>query len=541
MDTSGNSLFDRQRSGYTREFSMLDVFIFNILGFSLGLALSSNPAYIGMFVPHSNILIVIGLGAILAFFNGLVYGWFGAIMPSTGGDYVFVSRSISHRIGFLTNWGFTFCQLYGFAANTSWIFAMAIRPSLLAIGFTSPLPARLTSIIHTSDLSWLLISLSIALFYYLISLLNMRFSRPLVILLFLVGISSPILMAYFLATHTHGDFVSAFNDFVVKNGGHDSAYETVVNMAKARLANAPKTTVFADSLKGLPLGFLCFLGFTYSVYAGGEIEKPEKAQIRGILFALLVGLLAFLGCMGLYAEIVGPEFYGAIGIGEVQTAVGINNAPMNFLTGLLAREHPILNIIMQVGNLIWFLLVPYVILQVCTRNFIAWACDEMFPSWYLKRLPGTNAPWAASLMVTVIGMVFIIILHYSGVSLVGAAALAAVAYLFTGYAAFRLPKVLPEVYKRAPRLAKRTVFDIDFSFFQLAGLISIVGFGYIVYAAVKYPDVAGGDSDMALVMIAVVYLFGLCVYQWRKNKLKKKHDEFTDFNINDLFKEIPED
>jgi amino acid transporter len=100
--TAASPIFDRGRSGYVRDFNTLDVFIFNVIGFSLGLALSTNPSFIGSFAPSANIIIVLALGAVLAFFNGLTYGWFGGIMPSTGGDYIFVGRSLSHRFGFLT-------------------------------------------------------------------------------------------------------------------------------------------------------------------------------------------------------------------------------------------------------------------------------------------------------------------------------------------------------------------------------------------------------------------------------------------------------
>lgn len=96
-------IHDRDKSGYTRDFNPWDVFIFNVMGFALGLALTTNPTFIGAFAPSANLVLVVVLGAILAFINGLVYGWFGAIMPSTGGDFIFVSRSLNHRLGFLTS------------------------------------------------------------------------------------------------------------------------------------------------------------------------------------------------------------------------------------------------------------------------------------------------------------------------------------------------------------------------------------------------------------------------------------------------------
>src|SRR5712692_6471130 len=47
IDTATPKLFVRQASGLVREFGVLDTFIFNVLGFALGLVLAITPTFLG--------------------------------------------------------------------------------------------------------------------------------------------------------------------------------------------------------------------------------------------------------------------------------------------------------------------------------------------------------------------------------------------------------------------------------------------------------------------------------------------------------------
>lgn len=530
-------LFDRHKSGYTREFNPLDVFIFNVMGFSLGLALSTNPPFIGGFAPNSNILIVIGLGAVLAFLNGLVYGWFGAIMPSTGGDFVFVTRSISHRIGFLTSWGFTLTQIYGMATNIGWIISMAVTPSLTTIGYLFDNKELINWAKDFSENFVFMGSIVIMLLYWLISTLGFSLNRVFAIIIFLLGMIGPFLIGWILYNTTHNEFVTNFDKFILNQYGIKDAYNLIIQTAKDSGMQMNANNTISESFRALPIGFLCFLGFTYSVYAGGEIEKPEKSQIQGILFALLLGLFTFIICMGKYVNIIGQEFHAALGNSTALEKIGLHFNSMNFIVGIIS-EKPMLNLFMQIGITIWFLLVPFIMLQVCTRNIIAWTCDGLLPNSFLKRT-NTNSPYIASLAVTLLAIAFIVAINLIGLSLVGAVALAAVAYLFTSIGAMILPDRNPIAFAKLPLSAKNKLTGIT-SNFQLTGFICALGFLWIIYASVVYPEISGGSTYRAIFMILAVYISGLLFYEWRR-KLLKNLETKANIDLEQLFKEIPED
>lgn len=543
MTSNPNSgaVFDRQRSGYVRDFNAFDVFVFNVLGFSLGLALSTNPAFIGAFAPSSSLVLVLLLGAVLALVNGLTYGWFGAIMPSTGGDFVFVSRSINHRLGFLTSWGFTACQIYGLTINVGWILTVGVAPALVTLGVSLDSPRLVAASVWLSQPMVVALSSVVLIAGYLaLSYSEIALKKFLIYPLFVIALLGPVLMAWILYTHTNADFVNSFNMFMQKLAGKEDAYQAVISVARASGTKVDPALMWHDSLQAVPLGFLCFLGFTYSVYVGGEVIEPRKAQVRGIICALVLGLVVFLLCMSRYVQVVGQEFNSALLNPDVGAQIGPPGFSMNLLTGILSPS-PVLNVVMQIGILVWFLLVPYVILEVCTHNVVAWSCDRLIPQVFNKRSKSTNAPWVAALAVCLFALLFIASNYLFGISLIGAVALVGVAFFITGIAAVNLPRRNPSAFLSAPPLAQKRFLGL--SLFQWAGLLSAGGFAWITYAAVHYPMISGDTSNRAWLAPAMVlgtYALGLIVYEVGKTKLRKI-ERTTGVNLDALFREIPED
>src|SRR5688500_2293675 len=87
-------LFVRQSSGLIREFRAYDVFIFNTLGYALGLVLAVVPSFAAGLWPEQNVLLIVTIGTALTLFNALMYGYLAGILPRSGGDYVYLSRIV---------------------------------------------------------------------------------------------------------------------------------------------------------------------------------------------------------------------------------------------------------------------------------------------------------------------------------------------------------------------------------------------------------------------------------------------------------------
>ena len=538
-------VFDRPRSGYVRDFKTFDVFVFNTIGFALGLALSTNPAFIGSFAPSSNIVAVLVLGAVLSVFNGLTYGWFGGVMPSTGGDYVFVGRSLNHRLGFLTSWGFTACQIYGMAMNLGWILSIGIAPAILTIGVAVDSVALVNFGVALGTPAYMACGSFLLLFLYFAFAYNdMGLNRYVIYTLFGLALLGPTLMLFVLFSHNTADFTSDYNSFMGrlfallnKSGPTNDYYAFVTETAKQGGVTVDPAASWRASLQAMPLGFLCFIGFTYSVYVGGEVREPQKSQVRGILWSLALGFFVFVVGMGRYVDVVGQQFHSSVGFPAVGEKLGITLNSMNLFTGIMTQSLA-LNVIMQVGNLMWFVLVPYVMLQVCAHNVIAWSCDRLLPQQLLLRSGRSSAPWVSFLAICAVAAACIGANYFFGFTMVGAVALAAVAYFLTGIGALYLPKQRPDVFERAP--GKLRVSFLGLTAFQIVGLVSAIGFAWIVYASVAYPEISGGTRLRAIVVLFVVYASGLVLYELRKAKLLRETTS-KGVDLDALFREIPKD
>ena len=528
----------RARSGYTRDYNALDALVFNVVGFSLGLALSTNPPFIGAFSPGAMIGWVILSGAMLALANGLVYGWFAGVMPATGGDYVFVSRTLGPALGFLASWCFSAWQLVGLSINLIWIVTVGVAPALQALGLMThhqEVVAFATTLTHpwTAMIGTLLLLVA----YYLFYLLGVGTNRLVIYPMFLFALLGPILMGYIVTITSHAHFVATLNSVVAQHTGIRNGYDHALATAKVGgMAIDQAPTLFASVL-ALPLGFLCFLGFTYSVYVGGEMRKADRSQMFGILGALAIGTTTFVYVMTKYVDMVGRPFNAALGAPDVPGQLGLLGSSINNLIALVAPNQTIA-LLMLVGNLLWFLLIPYVMMQVCVHNLVAWSCDKLAPPQLLRRLPGTNVPWVAGAAVCAVVAALALLNYLVGYSLLAAAALAAVAFGITGFAALRFPAVRPDLLSRLPSAARWSLMGV--TLFQLTGLISVVGFGWIVVAAVFYPQISGGTAIASILYLVGVYVLGAVWYQVYHSRNVRQAKVHT-IDLDALLREIPAD
>ena len=134
-------LFVRQSSGLVREFRPTDVFIFNTLGYALGLVIAVVPTFVAALWPEQNVLLIVTLGTILTVSNALMYGYLAGVMPRSGGDYVYLSRVVHPGAGFTANWGFTWSQFLGLGLYAAFTVNFGVA---VALGSRKPAEAPKT-------------------------------------------------------------------------------------------------------------------------------------------------------------------------------------------------------------------------------------------------------------------------------------------------------------------------------------------------------------------------------------------------------------
>src|SRR3954468_4060653 len=129
-------LFVRNATGLVREVSKWDALIMNTLGMNVALGsiflLLQAP---GNF-PGGNMLLAIVIGTLVMAFTLLwVYAEFAAAMPRSGGDYVFVSRTLHPVVGWLMSWSQGLWLIFFWIGFNAWFaLTFAIPVALTTIG-----------------------------------------------------------------------------------------------------------------------------------------------------------------------------------------------------------------------------------------------------------------------------------------------------------------------------------------------------------------------------------------------------------------------
>ena len=101
-------LFTRKATGLVREARTSDALLYNVMWASVALAFAFAWLLYGFLYPGSNMFVAFLIAAALGLPGAFLYAMLAQIMPRTGGDYVFNSRSMHPSVGFAANFNFCF-------------------------------------------------------------------------------------------------------------------------------------------------------------------------------------------------------------------------------------------------------------------------------------------------------------------------------------------------------------------------------------------------------------------------------------------------
>src|ERR671924_1908075 len=97
--TGRPAVFERKATGLVREAGTLDVLIYNINFVSLGLMAALVFLFSTAFYPGANLYLTAIIMLLVVLPTSLVFAFFASAMPRSGGDYVYVSRTLHPALG----------------------------------------------------------------------------------------------------------------------------------------------------------------------------------------------------------------------------------------------------------------------------------------------------------------------------------------------------------------------------------------------------------------------------------------------------------
>ncbi len=483
------NLFVRKATGLVRSWSVFDAFIYAL--FSINLITLGLYSFSQMYYFGGGLVPALIVSALFIFFEVIVYAALIAVMPRSGGDYVWQSRILGGAVGFIL-------------AVTGWWFILWLWVPLYGDMFRHIVLVPLLAILGLKDSAvWFagsgsplfvssLITLAIVSIYVA---LGMKSYARIQKVCFYGGMLGLLIVIALLLGGNPDTFRTALetNSAALFGTGADVVGKTAQLGADA-FASTPLTGGALWPIL-LTLPYLVFFNLwpNWGATLYGEVRGATdfKRNVAGMGLAL--GVTTLLGIILLYAinKAIGFDFYmQANGAWWNYVWEYTDQAPAmpfwpypTLFAAFLTTSKVLQFLVVALMSLWWFGWSGTVFLS-STRVIFAAAFDRLLPEKVAEVDQRTGTPLYALLLMLIPSILISYMFAYN-VSGFKALTLCstlviAVTYLGTTIAAIILPYKKPDLYKASP-IAKYKLFGIP-----LITVAGVIFGGFLLFLIVEW-------------------------------------------------------
>lgn len=535
------TVFVREATGLVRQLGFIDSLVIslstiNILG---GFVLTVLAA--PFFFPGANVLLVFMLGAIPALAFVGMYSILSAGIPRSGGDYIWTGRILGPRLAVVMAVLFLFSQIIAFPALNAWgIIDYALAQGFLALGLTTANPGLVSlALTITQPTNGFILATLIIVFMIVVGVLSVNAYKKVNAISFLIY---AVILIIFLGTLLS---VSPSN-FQASVDSSLKAYNVTYSGVVSAVSTNPQFTTFSltNTVLAFPLlGFLTYSGFNFNTYAAGETKQVSKSIPRALLAAVLITVVFLFLESELTYLTMGTNFVN--GVSYLFNTGALGSLPVQpTLTFFLAlATNPWLGFIINVGVAIGNFLVALQCIVMFGRIIFALSFDGVLPHSFANVNDRFHSPHYAVLTVGGLTLVTEYLYWYGPALLTGylnSAIAVDVAYMIPGIAAFLLPFIKPDLFKR---LIKPLPGWLGFSLggwplISICGLVDTLIWVFGIYTAL-FPVMTygylGASLGFAVGATVVPIIAALVLFEGMRAYRKKNEG----LDIVTAFKEIP--
>ncbi len=510
--TAEKGIFVRQATGLVKGLRWYDGIIMALAYFNVAVGAFLVFGWGSWLFPGANMVITIGLvGLIVDIPVVLVYSWFSMLMPRTGGDYIYVSRSLSSWMGFAVGLVFfIFLSAFSVGQNAWFSTTTVISPYLAAIGSTNNMPGLVNFATEiTKPGPSILIGFILLLIVFFVLTRSSETVHKIMAGLFVVAfIGWPVLYVIALAASSNAQFIHAFNTYALKNSF--PSYASVIATARTSgFSIIPPT--FGASILALPIVYATVAFPQGITYLGGEVKKANRSLPLSLISSLfiLVGVIALMGYFTY--NVFGYNFLDAsASLGFTGTHYPFVSPPYtDYFLAILYPNVPF-NLFMMVSALCWELLLMIMFGLMATRFLFASSFDRVLPSWVSDISERFHSPVKASIVLMIIAFIFLastafnfIVTYFDSVTAW------TTAYIIVMIAGIVLPFRRKDLLQYAPPIVKKTVAGIPV--ISIFGVLGVLSLGVVFYTLLLNPDVSGA-TVLGLTVVTMSYLVGIIWY-----------------------------
>lgn len=570
-----SNLFVRKATGLVRSWSVFDAFVYAL--FSINLITLGLYSFSQMYYFGGGLVPALIVSAVFIFFEVIVYAALIAVMPRSGGDYVWQSRILGGGIGFVlavTGWWFIlwlWVPLYG-----DMLRHIVLVPLLGILGAKDAalwFAGSGTPLFVSSIITLALVSLYIAL--------GMKKYARIQKVCFYGGMLGLLLVISLLLAGSPEAFKAGLESnsaalFGTQSGVYDATVALGTNAgASLPLIGQVEPAAVPDGANAVVKilawlkqtgGFfgLVFLTLPYLVFFNlwpnwgatlyGEVRGATdfKRNVAGMGWAL--GVTTVLGILLMFAirKTIGWDFYTQAGGAWWNYAWGLTtDAPAlpywpypALFAAFLSSSRILQFLVIFLMGLWWFGWSGTVFLS-STRVIFAAAFDRLLPEKVAEVDSRTGTPVYALLLMLVPSIVVAALFAYDvggfkSLTLCSTLVIA-VTYLGTTIAAILLPYRKPDLYKASP-VAKYKVFGLPL--ITVAGVIFGGFLVFLLYQWILDPNALYGigysinedgyKNGTSIIYMLVNYALAAAIYFGFRSYRKRKG-----INVDKIHAEIP--
>jgi basic amino acid/polyamine antiporter, APA family len=518
------AVFSRNATGLVREISAFGVFAWSVVYFPW----LSSWAGIFWVTPDSyqnvNYYASLGVWAIIAVVIVLLYWQMTVRMPRSGGDYVFVSRTLHPLIGVVAAVFFFVAIIVSAGSGPFWAFEEAgsqigFAGQVLHNSFMASLGSTYTPFGATPDTNLLFaIGLVLLTIGGAVTIIGGRVLRYVIYGFFGYAFLTLIVVVGIFLSTNHASFVSLFDT----NAGY-FANTTSNNFANAAAAGYTPGASLANLSVVIPVLFVSIGPYPVMQMVGGEIKNPRRSLLYGLVGAELVSIAVWFGLTYLLDRVVSISFVEAYTVAHgynapVPTVFASVIAPNYWLTWFIFGG-------LFVSNMGW----SWLGFTFLSRLVMSMSFDGMISTKFAHVSERFRTPTYAVVLICAIAVIPMYLEFYTSfiTTQVNSIFLLAVVWMLTSLCAVILPFRKKNLYQTTAGTKK------GLPSISILGVVGLIVFGYLAYYSVVNPAVGPfktGAQELLVGVLAASIVIYLATYFYNRSR---------NLNINAIFNELP--
>jgi len=491
-------VYARRTSGLIRRLSAWDAMIYNVV-FMAPTAVFVYGIWALLIYPGTDLPITAIVSAIISIPIGLFYALYSASMPRSGGDYIWVSRTIHPAIGFSINF-FFFVAILGIAGSyMPWFTQYALGPILEVGGYPD-----LAATVATPEF---IFGFSVVFFLVSAAIIS-RGAKAAHIAFWIFFALIVIGVVTYVSTLLYVGPAGFKANFNAQSGMN---YDEVVSIATA--GGYPTSMLWSATLLGLAFTFMNFLGFNSSIYMSGEIKEVQKAQLIAIPASVIVFAVIMWIIYATTYYAMSPELIGSLAFlfGTGDPAYKLAAPPFFQNLFVFAAPSPLIYGIAIFGFAMMTLSSSMTYVFVCVRLLFAWSFDRVAPTVFSKVDSRYGSPYVALIVVSIVTIIMTgLWLWTPWLSLFAYAVFGwMIMQAIASISGMIFPWKRRDIFDASPKIVKMKVGGVPA--ITILGLITLALSIWIGYASVS-PAMVGTISSTTMGFTIGLFILGIILY-----------------------------